>query len=181
MNWREKIISDWPSEPQKIARAKVALAELDRAIGELAGLGHPLHVEEGYVAPPPPGWPRAMFHMTSGTRVVRDQRELDELGEDWYPTMDEAKHAEGLRMQMKRGGIFNPRSMPMLLTQTPDQIMKHQAEAIQMRERQRQYVNDTRMQQRAGFAERAFTVDYSKETQHEPDIVEAIERLRLRS
>ena len=122
-----------------------------------------------------------MFHVTSGTRVVRDQRELEELGEDWHPTMDEARHAEGLRMQMKRGGIFHPRQMPTLLTQTPDQILKNQAELIKMREQQRQFVNDTRMQQRSGFAERAFTVDYSKEPQHEPDIAEAIERLRIRT
>lgn len=181
MNWRERIVSDWPDEPQKIARARVALAALDHALGELAGMGHPLHVEEGYVAPPPPGWPRAVFHATTGTRVVRSQIELDELGEDWFPTMEEARHAEGLRMQMKRGGIFNPRQMPTLLTQTPQQILQNQAAAIKMREDQRRMVEDARMQHRAGFAEQVILIDYSKETQHEPDIGEAIERLRLRS
>lgn len=181
MNWREKIVADWPDEPQKLARARVALAELDHALGQLAGLGHPLHVEEGYVAPPPPGWPKAVFHVQAGTRVVRSQQELDELGEDWFGTMEEARHAEGLRMQMKRGGIFNPRQMPTLLTQTPQQIMANQTAAVKAREEQRRFVNDTRMQQRAGFAERAFVVDYSKETEHEPDIGTVFERLRVRT
>jgi len=181
MNWREQIIADWPDEPQKIARAKVALAELDHALGELAGLGHPLHVEQGYVAPPPPGWPKAVFHVLAGTRVVRSQRELDELGEDWFGTMEEARHAEGMRMQMKRGGIFNPRQMPTLLTQTPQQIMANQAAAIKMREDQRRMVDDARSQHRAGFAEQRILIDYSKDTEHEPDIRESFERLRVRT
>jgi hypothetical protein len=181
MNWRERIISDWPNEPQKIARAKVALAALDQALGELAGLGHPLHIEEGYVPPPPPGWPKAVFHVLAGARVVRSQHELDELGGDWYGTMEEARQAEGMRMQMRRGGIFNPRQMPTLLTQTPQEIMANQMAAVKAREDQRRLVDDMRLQHRSGFAEQRIIIDYKKETEHEPDLGEAIERLRLRT
>ena len=48
MNWREKIITDWPNDLQKAHRCRQALQDLDRLLLELAGLGHPLHVEEGY-------------------------------------------------------------------------------------------------------------------------------------
>lgn len=179
MNWREKIITAWPDDLQKAHRARVALSDLDRILGELAAMGHPLHIEEGYVPPPPPGWPKAVFHLHAGARIVRDQFELEELGEDWFPTMEEARHAAGLRKQYQRGGIFDPRSMPTLLTQTPQEIMRRETEAVRAREQQRKYVDDMRMQHRAGFAEQVILVDHSG-PEHEPDIGEAIERLIVR-
>lgn len=180
MNWREKIICDWPDNLQKAHRCKAALADLDRILGELAGLGHPLHVEEGYTPPPPPGWPRAMFHLRAGSRIVRDQQELEELGEDWYPTMEEARHAAGLAKQYQRGGIFNPRSLPQMLTQTPQELLRNQEEAVRLREQQRRNVNDLRLAHRAGFAEQQILIDHGKDQEHEPDITGAIERLRIR-
>ena len=180
MNWRERIIADWPDDLQRNHRAKTALAELDRILSELAGLGHPLHVEEGYVPPPPPGWPKALFNVHAGARVVRSQQELDDLGEGWFPTMEEARHDEGMRKQLQRGGIFNPRQMPTLLSQTPAQILANQEASIKAREEQRRFVNDARFQQRAGFAEKAFVVEYAKEDDNEPDMGTVIERLRIR-
>lgn len=180
MNWREKIIVDYPNDLQKHHKARTALADLDRVLLELAGLGHPLHVEEGYVPPPPAGWPKAVFNLHAGARIVRDQFELEELGEDWFPTMEEARHDAGLRKQYQRGGIFDPRRMPMLLSQTPEQIRRNQDEAIRQRDAHKQFVNDTRLAQRAGFAEQTFIVDRPKEPEHEPDMGEAIERLIIR-
>lgn len=179
MNWREKIIAAWPDNLQKAHRARVALTDLDRILGELAAMGHPLHVEEGYVPPPPPGWPKAVFHVHAGARIVRDQFELDELGEDWHPTMEEARQAEGMRKQFERGGVFNPRSMPTLLTQTPQEIMRRETEAVRMREQQKKFVDDMRMQHRSGFAEQVILIDHAGE-EHEPDIAESFERLRVR-
>lgn len=179
MNWREKIITAWPDDLQKAHRARVALADLDRILGELTALGHPLHVEEGYVPPPPPGWPKAVFHLHAGARIVRDEHELEELGEDWYPTMEEARHAAGLRKQYQRGGIFNPRSMPTLLTQTPQEIMRRETEAVRAREQQKKYVDDMRMQHRAGFAEQVILVD-RPESEHQAEITESMERLIIR-
>ena len=41
MNWREKIVCDWPNDLQKAYKCKAALADLDRVLMELAGMGHP--------------------------------------------------------------------------------------------------------------------------------------------
>lgn len=149
MNWREKIICDWPNDLQKAYRARMALAELDRLLGELASLGHPLHVEEGYVPPPPPGWPRAMFHLYAPPRVVNCQADLDELGDDWYPTMEEARHAAGVTKQMQRGGIFD-KALPSTLSQTPQQVQQNLEEESARRERQREFVNGARAAHREG-------------------------------
>jgi len=179
MNWREKIIVDFPNDLQKNHKARTALADLDRVLLELAGLGHPLHVEEGYVPPPPSGWPKAVFHLHAGARIVRDQFELEELGPDWYPTMEDARHAAGQRKQYERGGIFDPRRMPTILSQTPQEIRRNQDEAIRQREAHRQFVNDARLAQRAGFAAQTYLVNVT-EPEHEPDMGEAIERLLIR-
>lgn len=180
MNWRERIVADWPDDLQKNHRAKTALAELDRVLSELAGLGHPLHVEDGYVPPPPPGWPKARFHLHAGARIVRSQVELEELGEGWYATMEEARHAAGMAKQYQRGGIWNPRALPTMLTQTPQQVMKNQEAVLKAREEQRRYVSDTRLANRAGFAGQQILIDRREGDDHEPDMGEMIERLRLR-
>src|SRR5262245_20889367 len=128
MNWREKIITDYPDDLQKAYRAQSLLSDLDRVLRDFAGMGHPLHVEEGYQPPPPPGWPRAVFHLYQGARAVNCQADLDELGDDWYPTMEQARYAAGYAKQMQRGGIFD-RAMPTTLSQTPQQIQQNLADA----------------------------------------------------
>lgn len=150
MNWREKIVTDWPNDLQKAHRCRTALQDLDRVLLELAGLGHPLHVEEGYQSPPSQGWPRAMFHLTEPAKAIWCQGELDELGDGWYPTMEEARHAHGMKKQFERGGIFS-RDLPQMLSQTPQEIKRHQDEAIAQREQQRKFVEDMRTKNRAGF------------------------------
>lgn len=150
MNWREKIIIDWPNDLQKAHRCRTALQDLERCLLELAGLGHPLHIEEGYRSPPPPGWPKAMFHLTEPAKVIHCQGDLDELGDGWYPTMEQARHEAGLTKQYQRGGIFN-RALPQMLTQTPQEIKRAQDEAIALREQQRKFVDDMRTKNREGF------------------------------
>ena len=159
MNWRDKIVADWPNDPQKAHRCQSALRDLDRILQELAGLGHGLHLEEGYVPPPPPGWPKAVFHILAGARVVHCEADLEELGDDWYPTMEEARHAAGYRKQMQRGGIFS-KAMPTLLTQTPDEIRKHMEEEVRKKEAQRKVVNDLRLANRASFAASTYLIDH---------------------
>lgn len=147
MNWREKIVCDWPNDLQKAHRCKEALASLDRVLSELAGMGHPLHVEEGYVPPPPPGWPRAMFHIMAGSRVVNCQADLEELGEDWYPTMEAARHAAGLTKQYQRGGIFD-KALPSLLGQTPEQVRQSLVEDLERKEATKRLVDEVRASNR---------------------------------
>jgi hypothetical protein len=153
------------------------LADLDRTLGDLAGMGHPLHVEEGYVAPPPPGWPRAMFHLYAPARVVHCQADLDELGPDWYPTMEEARHAAGMAKQMQRGGIFD-RALPSMLTQTPQELARRVLEDRDRREQQKQFVADARLANRSAFQANPVLIDHGKEPEHEPTYQEAIERLK---
>lgn len=180
MNWREKIICDWPNDLQKAHRAKTALADLDRTLLELAGLGHPLHIEEGYIPPPPPGWPKAMFHILAGARTVNCQADLDELGEDWYPTMEEARHAAGLTKQYQRGGIFD-KALPQMLTQTPQQIQQSIADEIARKESVRKFANDMRLANRESFQANTILVNHEKlGPDHEPTVAEKFEAIRGR-
>jgi hypothetical protein len=178
MNWREKIIVDWPDDLQRNHKARAALADLDRVLLELAGLGHPLHVEEGYVAPPPPGWPRAAFHLYQGARVVNCQADLEELGPDWYPTMEEARHAAGIAKQYQRGGIFD-KSLPSSLSQTPQQIQQTIADEAARKEQQKQFVLDLRFSNREAFKTNTITVDHGEEEPYR-SVQEQFERIKGR-
>lgn len=176
MNWRERIITDWPNDLQKAHRCRAALMDLDRVLLELSGLGHPLHVEEGYQPPPPAGWPRAMFHLTAPPKAIWCQGELDELGDGWYPTMEQARQAHGLNKQYERGGIFN-RALPQMLTQTPQEIKRHQDEQIAQREAQRKFVEDMRTKNRASFNGRIVLSEEALRQEPGPDLPEREERI----
>src|SRR5215471_2029594 len=110
-NWRQRVVADWPYDLQERHKALDALKSLEDALEVLQGLGHPLHVEEGYRPPPPPEWPQVWFHLYQGGRSFSCQADLDEAGPDWYPTMEDARHAAGVTKQNQRGGIFT-RSLP---------------------------------------------------------------------
>jgi hypothetical protein len=143
MNWRQKIITDWPNDPQRSHKAKEALKQIEESLLILASLGHPLHVEEGYTPPPPPEWPKAVFHMLQGTRVVACQADLDELGDDWYGTMEEARHAAGVIKQNQRGGIFS-RALPSILRRGRDDEEAEQEVARLAREAQKRFIQEQR-------------------------------------
>lgn len=106
MDWRKRASTEYPNDLQKQHRIKVALAQLDEGVGTLMGLGIPVHVAEGPPPLPVPDWPKKVFHIRQGERLVACQAELDELGEHWYSTLEEARHAAGMTRQMQRGGIF---------------------------------------------------------------------------
>lgn len=179
MDWRDKIICDWPNDLQKAHRCKTALHDLERVLLELAGLGHPLHVEEGYQAPPPPGWPKARFHILQGSRVVHCQGDLDELGDDWYPTMEEARYAAGITKQYQRGGIFT-KSLPSLMTQTPEQVKANMEAEYKKRADQKKFADDMRTINRAGFQAQTILIDHGKEPEHEPTVAERFDVMRGR-
>lgn len=120
MNWRQRIIADWPNDPQRAHKCQTALKVIEESLVTLASLGHPLHIEEGYNAPPPPEWPRAMFHLYQGGKVFACQADVDEAGPDWYSTMEEARHAAGVTKQNQRGGIFT-KSLPTMLLWSPEE------------------------------------------------------------
>lgn len=107
VDWRKRIEAAYPYAPQRAYICKAALLELDKAIAALAAHGFPLHVVEGPPAVALQEWPKMVFHIRCGERTVQSQYELDELGDDWYPSMDEARHAAGMTKQFQRGGIFD--------------------------------------------------------------------------
>jgi len=143
MNWRQRIVVDWPNEPQKAHRAREALRAIEEGLAVLAGLGHPLHVEEGYTPPPLPEFPKVVFHIHQGSRAVNCQADLEELGDDWYPTMDEAKHAAGVTKQNQRGGIF-ARALPSLFRRTPEEESAAEEMTRVANEAHRRFVSEQR-------------------------------------
>lgn len=150
MNWRQRILVDWPNDPQRAHKAKNALLQIEDGLAQLAGLGHPLHLEEGYTPPPKPEFPKVVFHIMQGQRVVNCQADLDELGSDWYATMDEAKHAAGMTKQMQRGGIFS-RALPSMFRRSKeDETALEEMDRV-AKEAHRKFVSE----QRSIFRERA--------------------------
>jgi hypothetical protein len=96
-----------------------------------------------------------MFHLYQGGKVFGCQADIDEAGEDWYETMDAARHAAGVTKQNQRGGIFT-KSLPTMLSRTPEEIVAERA-AEEEAERQlaaakRQHITEQRALHRARAA-----------------------------
>ena len=152
VNWRQRIITDWPNDPQRQHKCRDALKQIEEGLLQLASLGHPLHVEEGYTPPPKPEWPKAMFHIYQGAKVFACEADVEEAGEDWYPTMDEARYAAGVTKQNQRGGIFS-KALPALFHWTSDERANEKALRDKANEvalaAKRQFIADMRAQHRA--------------------------------
>lgn len=161
VNWRQRIITDWPNDPQRAHKAQAALKQIEESLATLASLGHPLHVEEGYTPPPPPEFPKVMFHLYQGSKVFACQADVDEAGEDWYSTMEDARHAAGVIKQNQRGGIFT-KSLPAIITdfwKSPEEKLSEKAlqeEAEQLAAAvKRQFISDQRAIHRASVEARS--------------------------
>jgi hypothetical protein len=152
VNWRQRIVTDWPNDPQRAHKAKAALAQIEDGLLQLASLGHPLHVEEGYTPPPAPEFPKVMFHLYQGSKVFACQADVEEAGDDWYSTMEDARHAAGVTKQNQRGGIFT-RSLPAMLWRTSeekanDKALEEEGERLALAVK-RQFIADQRALHRA--------------------------------
>ena len=110
LSWRERLRKEYSGRPQLMHRAEEALRQLDGAIQTLASLGFPLRAEEGFVAKPPE-FPKVMFHIRQGSKVVRCKADEEELGPDWHGSMEDARQAAGMAKQWQRGGVFD-KSLP---------------------------------------------------------------------
>lgn len=118
MNWprlRTVLVNTYHEQPQQVARIDSALRQAQEGLQTLASLGHQFHLAAGS-EPPGDEWPRLVFHLEAAPRgflcLCRQDREL--LGEGWFDTLDEAKHAKGMDQQFRRGGIFPKRGLPAL-------------------------------------------------------------------
>jgi len=152
VNWRQKIVADWPNDPQRQHKCRDALKQIEEGLLQLASLGHPLHLEEGYTPPPKPEFPKVMFHIYQGSKVFNCEADVEEAGEDWYPTMDEARHAAGVTKQNQRGGIFSktlPAIMPWFSKEGADEkALNAEANKVALLAK-RQFIEDMRAVHRA--------------------------------
>jgi hypothetical protein len=123
MDWRQKLIAEAAPSAQRQHLATAAIHDLDDALQRLAVLGCVMHIEEGPAPKEPQEWPKLVFHIRQGQREVRCQADLDELGEDWYPSMEEARQAAGMAKQWQRGGVFT-KSLPAPLSLVPSAAPK---------------------------------------------------------
>lgn len=126
MNWkrlRDRLVNQYRDQPQITASIDLAIAETRSGLDGLARLGHRFHLVEG----PPPAdlpahsdFPRLVYHLLAAPSgyLVRCQQDLELLGEGWFDTLDEAKHADGMGEQFKRGGIFPKSGLPALVPES---------------------------------------------------------------
>lgn len=119
MNWprfRNALTTQYHEQPQHTRRIELAVESLRHGLEELARLGHVFHLAEG-PAPAAVDFPRLMFHLTAAPRghLVLCREDAEFLGPGWFDTLDEAKHADGMGQQFKRGGIFPKRNVPAVI------------------------------------------------------------------
>lgn len=117
MDWRHlhcQLVASHSHSPQEAKRIELAVQATEQALGELARLGHLYHLVPG-PAPEPARWPMQVYHSDGRVREVFHPNDLLELGEGWYPTLEEARYRAGMSTQfMGRGGV-KLRNLPALV------------------------------------------------------------------
>lgn len=114
------LLAQHHAKPQEVARVGHAFRAVAAALAELASMGHPFHLAEGQ-AVEGEIWPRLYFHIDSAPngRLVYSQWDLADLGAGWYPTLDQAQHADGMAVQFAGRGGIGRRDLPMIIEQEP--------------------------------------------------------------
>lgn len=103
--------------PQEVATIDHGISLVKEGLALLAKTGHLFHLSEGPLSASST-WPRTYFHLKAAPRghLVFCPEDLSYLGEGWFLTLDEAKHADGMGQQFRRGGIFPKRALPALIS-----------------------------------------------------------------
>lgn len=114
LHWKQRLLAEYASNIQRHTRGQLAVHQLEESLQVLSSLGFSLHVEEGPELMELQEYPKVVFHLRAGTRIVECEAELEELGPDWYSSMEEARHQAGIAKQYQRGGIFS-KSLPVPL------------------------------------------------------------------
>jgi hypothetical protein len=123
MNWplfRNRLVNRYHEQPQVVMRIDHALGLVRDGLRELGTMGLVYHLESGPAPADSPlhaPFPRHVYHLESAPRgyEVRCQSDLELLGEGWFDTLDEAKHADGMGEQFKRGGVFPKSGLPAVI------------------------------------------------------------------
>jgi hypothetical protein len=92
---------------QSVQQIRSALSLVAEGLRMLEVMGEQYHLSPG-PQPPMAEWPRIMFHALSAPngRMVQSEWELADLGEGWWPTLEEAQLHEGENAQWRgRGGV----------------------------------------------------------------------------
>lgn len=124
MNWPlllSQLLSSHQHDPQASRRIELAVEEIRLGLQTLTTLGHVWHLEKG-PAESQPSWPQTLWHLSGRNREVWHQSDIDELGPDWYPSLAQAKHAEGLAAQFTGRGGVTRRDLPMVVDQPADAL-----------------------------------------------------------
>lgn len=102
-------------QPQLVARLRHGFGLAEEGLRQLAGLGLQLHLAEG-PEPTRPEWPKILFHIDAAPngRVVANQWELEDLGSDWYGTLEDAQHQNGRKLQFAGRGGVGIRNVPVI-------------------------------------------------------------------
>lgn len=117
MDWRRlrnDLVNQYHERPQAVAQIDHALALVQEGLRQLGQLGHQMHVAQGAQPAIPAPWPRIMYNLHAAPKgfLVLCQQDRDLLGDGWFDTLDEAKHADGMGFQYRRGGIIPKRGVP---------------------------------------------------------------------
>lgn len=122
MNWlrfRNLLVNQHSDLPQNIKRVEYAVGMLEEGLRLLAGMGHLFHLAEGQGSGTP-DFPRLMYHLEAAPRghLVLCEEDRTLLGEGWFDTLADAKHADGMGEQFKRGGIFPKKGLPAIIPES---------------------------------------------------------------
>lgn len=115
MNWqhlRNQLVNCYHEKPQNVALVDHALGQVQEGLRLLGQMGHQFHLASG-PAPPAKVWPRLVYSLACPEGFYcLCQEDFEFLGEGWFDTLDEAKHADGVGHQYRRGGVFPKKGLP---------------------------------------------------------------------
>lgn len=118
MDWaglRRQLIGEHSGDQRDVAYLQIALADAERALDQLARMGHQFHLEPG-PGSPLAEWPRMMFHVTSAPngRLIRSVYEQWDLGDGWCDSLEEAQIRDGEAQQFRGRAGVNRRALPVV-------------------------------------------------------------------
>ena len=141
---RTRILGELHHRPQASVEFTLAFREIEAGLAVMARLGYLYHLEPG-PQPAEDEWPRLMFHVDAAPngRLVQSRYDLPDLGDDWYLTLEEAQHADGLKTQFAGRGGIGSRNLPVVV-EWSGPPSNHEADAKLRKER---LIDDFRAQQ----------------------------------
>ena len=113
---RASLVGQHFDQPQNLMIIRHAFDLIAEGLKLLGSLGHPFHLVEG-TSVEGEIWPKVYFHIEAAPngRLVNSLYDLQDLGPGWYPSLDQAQHADGMATQFDGRGGVRKRDVPMLI------------------------------------------------------------------